>query len=49
MPRRQPLIDACFRDGCYYRFDYPDKPRGRLGESETVWIAAPLKECERRE
>ncbi|MEZ6059398.1 MAG: DUF4058 family protein [Planctomycetaceae bacterium] len=43
----QPLIDACYRDGRYYRFDYSVPPAARFNESDSAWIAAILKERDR--
>ncbi len=44
----QPLIDACYRDGRYYRIDYRLEPKGKFDEQDSAWIANRLREQGKR-
>ena len=41
----QPLIDACYRDGRYYRIDYKAGPKARFNEQDSDWISHRLRDA----
>ena len=41
----QPLIDACYRDGRYYRIDYKLGPKARFNEQDSDWISHRLRDA----
>lgn len=45
----QPLIDACYRDGRYYRINYQADPQPAFDDEHARWIASQLREQGRRE
>jgi hypothetical protein len=44
----QPLIDACYHDGRYYRINYQADPQPAFDDEHARWIAAQLRSQGRR-